>query len=743
MRNAGIVYSTQDGGQPKLNKDGSYYFMTKNGQVKVNNSLKTIQVGTTLYDLSYTTGKSPELVYIDNDQHGMMYFDARCVTGIMTAGYIRNDEKTEALHSSFGSGNYAIYDIDVSGVQSDKFRTKSVNCYNYPQLDNIAAFAQNKPASSSYAVDILRSTEYDEGEYGDDGFVYFEDNNPQSRLLLTSFVPTANWITVIDDDGSNYAANLYVYYPRVIFEPIADGGGYVNTAGSSPIEVKPPADADTRWEGLEAKIDEASGKKNSSNTNVKSMLLDAYDIDSLSSAEWWKKMTVEAIVDLYLQTGRYYISPDYVVREFRLSANSATTVEAWSDYGESTESDTFEESTALYSGEDYWKYKEAGNAVGAVYWLEGIGFVYNMPTIEEFTLEKYLTGEYPLPLAYIDNASAVTAPSIAGVYNYNLNYYGVATTNSGDVDVPYGYVLTDVGYIHYTSSSADWQSKILDGCDFDNLPHSENGNDTGIADTDSAGQLLYPYKINGTTEDDLKHLTLAPVGVYFYFGGNTIINTKVKNLNEYNTKVNKYFYGSSRIVLNVQNSDASTAKFWFDSTRYNPIALASEQEFFRVWQGANSEAYISRSNSIQFASGVDVGDVYSEDWLPDSLSNWLEGLGSNDLITAIDEGSSILILIAFWVLPIIGIILMTILVGLSFISDNKTVHYIVEHTFDPIRLLTWGGRSIYNWHWRKVLVPCVLLYIAFALFLNGNIIRVIMFLAKWYDVVSQWVRTVF
>ena len=755
MVNCGIAYSTQDGGQPKRSEDGCYYFMTNDGQVKVNDEKHTIQIGTTLYDLLYSGTKSPTLVYCDSEQYNTLYFDIRCVTGVMTNSFTRNDTKTEALRNVIGAGSYAVYDIDPRGVKSDLFTAVPVLCYNFPEVGE-SSFANNLPADKAdYSVNTLTWTQFDGSPYttGDnEQMTYWTESdtagiNSYSRFLLTSMVPTANWLMVIDDDGTNYNASLFVYYPKVVFE---DDGGFVNEPGGTKSVVPEPKWNPDRWQDLGAKLSQASGIKNSSNTSVQTMLLEMYDVSNIDDAPWYVKMTIDAVVDLYLLTGKYYISPDFIVREFRVTANCITTVEAWDEY-DGTVVDSFDRTAGsqLYDTE-YIRYEDAANSVGAIYWLDGVGFVYNMPTIKDFTLEKYFTGEYPLPVAY--DAESNYKP-LAGIINYNMNYYGVGvkTGNIEGEEIPYGYVLSDAGYIHYKSGieSSD-KPEVFPGYEVNVNVTSQSNSQNGIqsdlplrGEDDGNGTLVYPFRMADNDLNNTRGLKLAPVGIYFTFGGNPIINTKVKSINAYNTKVNKFYYGSSRIALNSQQSQTSSAKFDFVSTLYNPIAINSEMQFYRVWQGRTSEAWIAQNPTIKEAYSDDVTEVHGDDWLPTELANWLDGLGSNDIITAIDEGSSWLILIAFWVLPIIGIILMTILVGLSFIGDNKVVQHITEKTFDPVKLLTFGGRDIYHWHWKKVLVPCILLYISFALFLNGNVIRIIMFLAEWYDAIITWSRSVF
>ena len=729
---AGIVYPMSDGGQPKKHEDdGAYYFMTTNGQIKVNEDKKTIQVGTTLYDLAYNEQESPTLVYIDTEQNNTMYFDVRCVMGIMTNSFTRNDTKTETLRNNLGGGTYVVYDIAPNGITNDRFTQREILTFNFPEISEVD-WAEKAPAEHAvgYNSYIIGTTGWDGEEYTDiDGntTTYWPDGKDYSRYNLSSFSPTANWITVIDDNGSTVEASLFVYYPMVAFDT-AKGGGYDNDGdGTIDGSVSPPSDADTRWSDLSSKISDLKNAKASDGTKVVDTVLGVYGVTDISSAEWYVKMSVDAALDLFQMTGRYYVSPDFVIREFNIKDNTATVCAAWDLYN-GTRVDQWPTS-ALQHGDDLYRYEEGGNAVGAIYWLETIGYVYNMPSTEEFTLEKYFKGEYPLPLAY-DYNQKYGKP--AALINFNMNFYGVGVKRGnveGDV-IPYGWVLSDHGYIHYTSTKDN--EKILQGYARDDLPEK---------DEEDAGTLIYPFRTNDT--DTTRGIKLAPTGIYFTFGGNTIYNTRVSNINTYNTKVNSFYYGNSRITLNTVGTSNSNAKFNFVSTEYSPIELSADDMFFRVWQGRSSEAWINRNPSIKSGTSDATGEIMSEDWLPDGLANWLDGLGSNDLVAAIDKGSSWLIILSFQVLPMIGIILMTILVGLSFLSDNKVVQAIVEKTVDPIRILTFGGRDIYHWHWKKVLVPCILLYISFALFLNGNLIRVIMFLAKWYDIVLQWARSVF
>lgn len=696
----GVVMKNTDGGKPKLQEDGSYHLWTDDGVVKVNNTLKTIQIGTTLYDLTFSGGDSPNLVFIDTE-NDEMYFDVRCVMGIIRSPFVRNDTRTEELKNSIGSGNYAIYDISSNGTNSNLFNVVKVQCFNFPEISE-TSFAEGLPAgSASYDIKMVSETMWDNNYW----------KSPiRNRLLLSSFVPSANWITVIDDDGSTRSGSLYVFYPMEAFKNGFDDGGGV-------IQANAPPDADTRWADLKMHMDNAEIKANKGGTSLQAIVDEIYDVsyESYDSAEWYIKMSIDAIATLYLKTGRFYCSPNFVIREFNLSKNNYTEAMAWSEYSGFSKEDNGAYWYDISGG------KLAGEYDGAVYWLDGIGFVYNMPTVKDFTLKDYFEGKYPLPLALDqDNKFKATA----AVINFNMNYYGTGIDkNGGETKIPYGYVLSSEGYIHYNTLSP------LSGMAYDDLPH--NGDQKN-------GDMLLPFKIGSGEVTD--GLTLAPSAIYFYFGGNTIENMNVKSISEFNTTTNKFLIGSNRIGLDKVSTDGTFSYFHYVSDKYNSIKLDANTQFFRVHRNNQCDTLIMEDGFIKMGSISDVNEVVIDDLATNPMIDFLEGLGAISIVKSLDEGASWIILFVFWVFPIIGIIVMTILVGLSFLCDNKTVQIICAKTIDPVSLLTGGHHTLETWRWNRVLVPCMMLYIVFALWLNGNLIRLLMYAAEYYSTVTAWLE---
>ena len=163
------------------------------------------------------------------------------------------------------------------------------------------------------------------------------------------------------------------------------------------------------------------------NADLTSVIKSAYGQD-FSTYKWWQEMSANAIAELYSMTGTYYVSPDYVVRSVDISKNNIV-------------------SSTLYAVNDGQPYEDKllSNDAGVIYWVDNIGYVYNMPTVDNFTLKKYFQGEYLLPLA-IDTMSVIDGRQ--RIVNYNMPSYGnyyyqntYGTWTVSDSKIPYGYAL--------------------------------------------------------------------------------------------------------------------------------------------------------------------------------------------------------------------------------------------------------------------------------------------------------------
>lgn len=88
----------------------------------------------------------------------------------------------------------------------------------------------------------------------------------------------------------------------------------------------------------------------------------------------------------------------------------------------------------------------------------------------------------------------------------------------------------------------------------------------------------------------------------------------------------------------------------------------------------------------------------------------------------------------------IMIIALTIIVGLSLMSDNKIIQKIVAKTIDPVKILTFGRRSFDQLTKKNSIVILMLGYAVFILIADGNILRVIVMLSKMMAYIARGLR---
>lgn len=679
--NAGFVFPLEHGKQPTPDKYGNWSFYTPYGLVKVNDNQDTIQIGTTLYDLALSNGVDTTLVYVDNDEHET-YLDYRCVMGTITSQLTSSGTTTSYLNNTIGAGGYVIYDLGSKGAVSAMYEVEQVSMINYPDLREVNP------------VSLITETKLDDP----DGYWGVNKGNA-NRFAMTSFNLTSNYILVIKDSTEtedDTEASLFVYYPKVAFDE-----EFVEL-GSDNMKTKklkdPTSSLNGRFDNVGVELKSVERGVDNGSTFI-SALTGVYG-EYKEDAPWYMKMTYQAACHLFEMTGSYYLSPDYVIREFKIDLNSYDNAVDWfgNPYGGGTEVD--------------------GNVPGALYWVDGIGFIYNLPSDTEFTLEKYLSGEYALPLTMYRSGGTIE------VVNYNLDYYGSAYTTTGSEKLYYGVVLSDQGFVSGKRSLGD---KVLINSLYQRSSASDEANP--------------PFIMNPGSEGDTKSFTPAPSAIYAYFARNTLEQTQVSSLDKANTSWNRMYIGSTRIVVESTDLGSSNVNFnWQGSAKYPVVSMGGSTPVNRVYRSkAGWDGYVFLDNAITTPDYIHTAQVTIDDIATNPLEE-LEGGGLAGILAKLDSSSSFIITIAFWVLPIIGIIFMTGLVGLSFIGDSKLVRVICSKTVDPVRILTLGHHNIETWKWKKVLIPCTLLYLAFALFLNGNLIRLLQWGSKWIGVVTQWLK---
>lgn len=703
------VVAEADGSLPKLQSDGSLYFFTKHGQVKVNNTKGTIQIGTVLYDLSAADGTTPTLYYFDTEQSekGELYIDYRCVLGVVKERISYDDDANTAViqNDTLGAGGAVVYNLG-SATTSNQFTTKSVLTYNYPEIPNAPEGTNNLGNVNGYAIDVISSTYYDTLETGNGTAVYWPTgtSSSQVRMAVSSFVPTANWIVVIDQASEDdISAHLFIWYPK---EPFVNG--FDNGSGDI-IQPTKNADEAVLYSGWVDTVTNANAMVNS-RSSLKSALDSAYE-GWETTTDWYIQMSCNAAAQLYQLTGQYYISGDYIMRWVDLTNTSVTKAV-----------NTFNKNQA--------DNECIANSAGVIYWVPNIGYVYNLPSVDNFTLEKYFNGEYLLPLA-VDLGGITGGPNII---NYNMPYYGYYATKDASGSWTY---TNKIAYGNVLSSNGIYNYKGTQKIGLDALPNVDNLSD----EEKNITPIQFSSFDTGEAGNANNCFTAAPAGVYIYFGSNPLEEQSIKGITNFASYKNSIYFGTNQMLIESSDTLSSNLNISLFGTKYADFAIPSTAVAHRTLHTAAKDVLVVEPVGLKYTDTNGVVQIQTEDAPTNEIIDWLEGLGSNDLLHAIDDGASWMIIFAFQVLPWIGIILMMILIGLSFITDVKVFQIICEKTIDPIRILTFGGRDMYNWKWQKVLFPCIILFVAFALFLNGNIIRIIMWGAEWYGIIVQWFKT--
>lgn len=707
--NCNFIVGNNGNVQPEPNPDGSYSFMTKNGQVIVNDINKTIQIGSILYDLYYKDEESPTLVYYDSEQE-MLYFDYRCVLGVISEKFQRTGTTTEFLDNCIGAGEYVIYDLSDGNVSAK----------TYESLDIVA---KNLTSVSTYNMRVANYINDFDGKetslkniYGN-GLSY-----TGRRLTAASFVPTANWVTCIDDNGTEVSGAVYVYYPSVAFTE-----GYINSNGTGTEKPDLTIIKD-RWKDFSSVVDNANMiQPKDGKSSLKEALRNAYgkDVSELSidnDADLPLIMTYYSIAKLYEKTGVYYFDSAWYVREFDITNNT------W--YQSSTNNNTSDSADA------------DGNTTGIMYWVDSVGYVYNVPKMGEFTWAKYFNGDIMLPL--VANKEPATE-----IINLNLDYYGSSNQKDGSSQkLYYGTYITNDGfkYVQCDSNGITDIDATIDSLTADKLKgkDADTNPDSDVLDTPmKVGNDVTTYIVdgNGTVVESV--FIPAPSGIYVAFGQNTFETWIVSKLSSYIVDANYVYYGNTQLTLQPKSINDSTTGFKFSgATTWNAFTIPNSTIMYRVHKTNTVSTLIITPSSLQSASASGIDTVEIDDLSTNPIEDWLNKIGANSLLQSIDEGASWLIVITFNVLPIVGIILMTILVGLAFLAENQIVQMFCDKVIDPVKIMTFGRRDIHRWNWRKVLLPCIIMYCVFALFLNGNLIMIVQSLAEWYGVISEWIGQV-
>ena len=324
---------------------------------------------------------------------------------------------------------------------------------------------------------------------------------------------------------------------------------------------------------------------------------------------------------------------------------------------------------------------------GRLSYIEGIGYVYNLPG--KFDYEKYLKGSCALPLV------AAYSGTNNCIFDMNTNLYEAVNYTAGVILS--GYNLRDNTCTFYSAKN-DTKTTI----ELDNIKR-------GIA--------------------------LAPVGVHTFYGDKPQV-ASISSLKTYDSVY--YYLGSETAQPMGYSSVLLSDNIVLDiGSKAKAVRVSSDNqggEYFSiivsdVTVSANQEV-ANKFETVNLSIEEDLPDVFE-----DSVSYKLRAL-----LNSIDNGVSILNTIIYYIVPLVGIVVLTILLGLAVIGDSSMARYIVAHTIDPVYLLTFGKRRFDEFDITNAAVSYILAYLAFALLADGNFLKLTIWLIEQYDSIMKLIR---
>lgn len=377
---------------------------------------------------------------------------------------------------------------------------------------------------------------------------------------------------------------------------------------------------------------------------------------------------------------------------------------------------------------------------GQFMYVEPFGYMYVLPDYSSYSVEAYLNGTYILPLTsnmvsgYSDISENATGKVNNTIINCNINYF---------TGYPYGSFPKRLA-----SGGAQLSSEYV------SIPNLDE----------------YAGSITSATNPGADKIKAAPAGVQSMFGGyqrQYFTNGQAGSFFSslfYNTNTTSCYYGTMPLTLNkgmtknnsgtYRTATISAAELGDGNTAWEwEITLDDTVEFYQIamWKSGKdgkdtNYRYVTFKNIVT----QDIAPEASEDMQKKALTVMKESqeneypdfdkFSLEYLLNRIEEGTSFVILFVFRIFPLIGIILLTIMFGLTTIKDVKIVQYIFQKTIDPVKLLTFGHMTFQEIDQKKAFVGIIIGYCAFAMLMDGNLLRILIWLSAGYSSFSELLR---
>lgn len=337
---------------------------------------------------------------------------------------------------------------------------------------------------------------------------------------------------------------------------------------------------------------------------------------------------------------------------------------------------------------------------------EDFGYMYNLPEWSDFKMGDYLKGKLLLPISITPNKNIINA---------NVN--------------------------------------VFPGYKYGTRPTSTVDTGINIKDKSVAGKA---------TKTQSTVMIATPVGVSSLYGGDmrAVYKAGSPQVQESSTSSNaiKFFYGSTLCEVS-KNSGGLALKISFTSSSVSKWSTTWKIDKSAEFTLVNKRAYNSNSGSTQYSfrwvmfedvlmsevialtdNGKTNEEVSVIDGERKDLFNKFEDFSFEDWVNQFDSWISYLIIFTVVILPYVGIAAVTILLGLSLISQFKIVQLICKKTIDPVRWLTFGTLTIEELEFKNAFIGLMLAYLIFAIILRGNFIHLIQWVLRWYNVFWDLLR---
>ncbi len=371
------------------------------------------------------------------------------------------------------------------------------------------------------------------------------------------------------------------------------------------------------------------------------------------------------------------------------------------------------------------------------------GYIYNVPNDSEFSMDKYLSGEILLPL--VNRTSSLSS---ALLYNMNVNYFA---------GYPYGTLPKSV------SKGSEGSAAYVDEWGSDAGQLTQSRPNLEIVAAPAGIQTMYGGY-------DLESITSST-------GGETVLNSAVGSGAFISSQVEQagtqVYFGTMRMEISTSDSAKSfKGTFYVNNEESNAVEvnLSADRVYYNVaaWRNLTINAdgsvavaadaqkvyrYVTFGRcSVQVEDSEDVTkhetdtvsssiiqSIIEADKEDDAYKDF-DGFKFMEMLDYLDQSTSWIVVFCLRVLPYVGIILLTILFGLACMSSNRMVQNFFARTIDPVKLLTIGKMDVTMLDRKKAFIGMIIGYIAFAMLLDGNFLRVIIWLSSGFSAVAKLLR---